>query len=83
MEKELIKCMKDCQDKFDKLIRKLGHERKKIMEARIRLENDNIKLRELHQIFDEVINSLSPEAEQKIQDIVESLYGLQGELTIK
>jgi len=53
------------------------------MEARIRLENDNIKLRELHQIFDEVINSLSPEAEQKIQDIVESLYGLQGELTIK
>jgi len=29
MEKELIKCMKDCQDKFDKLIRKLGHERKK------------------------------------------------------
>ena len=79
-KEKLIGDMKNIQGGFDKVCQGIGQARQEVMEIRIKLGNGKIKPEELSKIFDKIINILLPEVEREIQDVIEEMRCLQGEL---
>ena len=82
-KEELIGDINKSQASIDSLIQELNRARQKLIEIRTKVDNNQLRPGKLSQILDELIASLSPKAEQEIQEIIEDLRGLQGELAVK
>ena len=82
-KEELIGDINKSQASIDSLIQELNRARQKLIEIRTKVDNDQLKPGKLSQILDNLIASLSPKAEQEMQEILEDLHGLQGELAVK
>ena len=77
---ELVEDMKNIQGGFDKVCQKIGQARQKVMETSIQLGSGKIRPEELSKILDKIIDILLPEVEREIQDVIEEMRCLQGEL---
>lgn len=82
-KEELIKDISKSQASVDLLIQMLNQARQKLIETRIKVDNDQLRPRELFQILDELIASLLPGAEQEIPGIIKNLHVLQDKITAK
>ena len=78
--KELVKDMENIQGGFDEVSRIIGQARQEMMETRIKVSNGEVWARELSKTLDKIIDILSLKAERGIQDVIDEIRCLQGEM---
>lgn len=78
--KELDKDIGNIQGGFNEVNRIIGQARQKMMETRIKVDNGKVEPEELSKALDEIVDILSLEAEKGIQDLIDKIRCLQGEM---